>query len=309
MATVGSTTAAQSAPAAAPVEIQIRDARSYWRESLTRLSENRIGMACGIFILAMAVIALLAPVLAQLIHHDAYRQNLDNTFGPPSASNWLGTDELGRDTLTRLMFGAQVSLGIGFLAILLSLTVGASVGLAAGYFGGWIDEILMRAVDILLSIPSIYLLILMSSLPWFRGNVIYLAVLLAFIGWGGLARLVRGEVLSIKTREFMIATKSVGAGDIRLMFRHLLPDALPVMIVSSTLGVGGIILAEAALDFIGLGVQLPTPSWGNMLLNSQSYFYHSLWLVYIPGAMIVLTVLATNIFGNALRDAFDPRLK
>lgn len=309
MATVGSTTAAQSAPAAAPVEIQIRDARSYWRESLTRLSENRIGMACGIFILAMAVIALLAPVLAQLIHHDAYRQNLDNTFGPPSASNWLGTDELGRDTLTRLMFGAQVSLGIGFLAILLSLTVGASVGLAAGYFGGWIDEILMRAVDILLSIPSIYLLILMSSLPWFRGNVIYLAVLLAFIGWGGLARLVRGEVLSIKTREFMIATKSVGAGDIRLMFRHLLPNALPVMIVSSTLGVGGIILAEAALDFIGLGVQLPTPSWGNMLLNSQSYFYHSLWLVYIPGAMIVLTVLATNIFGNALRDAFDPRLK
>lgn len=309
MATVGSTAASQPAPVAAPVDIQIRDARSYWRESLTRLSENKIGMACGIFILVMALIALLAPVLAQLINHDAYRQNLDNTFGPPSASNWFGTDELGRDTLTRLLFGARVSLGIGFLAIFLSLTVGACVGLAAGYFGGWIDEILMRAVDILLSIPSIYLLILMSSLPWFRGNVIYLAVLLAFIGWGGLARLVRGEVLSIKTREFMIATKSVGAGDIRLMFRHLLPNALPVMIVSSTLGVGGIILAEAALDFIGLGVQLPTPSWGNMLLNSQSYFYHSLWLVYIPGAMIVLTVLATNIFGNALRDAFDPRLK
>ncbi len=167
----------------------------------------------------------------------------------------------------------------------------------------------MRAVDILLSIPSIYLLILLSSLPWFRGNVIYLAMLLAFIGWGGLARLVRGEVLSIKTREFMLATRSVGASNIRLMFRHLLPNVLPVMIVSSTLGVAGIILAEAALDFIGLGVQLPTPSWGNMLLNSQSYFYHSLWLVYVPGTMIVLTVLAINIFGNALRDAFDPRLK
>jgi len=309
MATVGRATAAEPKPAAAVAPIDHGEARSYWRESLTRLSENKIGMACGIFILIMAAIALLAPVLAQAIHHDAFRQNLDNTFGPPSASNWLGTDELGRDTLTRLLFGARVSLGIGFLAISLSLTVGACVGLAAGYFGGWIDEILMRAVDILLSIPSIYLLILMSSLPWFRGNVIYLAVLLAFIGWGGLARLVRGEVLSIKTREFMIATKSVGAGHTRLMFRHLLPNVLPVMIVSSTLGVGGIILAEAALDFIGLGVQLPTPSWGNMLLNSQGYFYHSLWLVYVPGTMIVLTVLATNIFGNALRDAFDPRLK
>ncbi len=165
----------------------------------------------------------------------------------------------------------------------------------------------MRFVDILLSIPAIYLFILVASV--LSLNVISLSFLIALVGWGGVARLVRGEVLSVKNRDFIMATRSVGASDARLMLRHLLPNVLPVMIVAASLGVGGIILVEAALDFIGLGVRPPTPSWGNMLSNSQSYFVHSAWLVALPGACIFITVLGLNIFGNAVRDAFDPRLK
>jgi peptide/nickel transport system permease protein len=158
-----------------------------------------------------------------------------------------------------------------------------------------------------LAVPAIFLFILMSIL--LRPTPITLAMIIASVGWGGVARLVRGEVLSIKQRDFMLATRSIGARDPRLIFLHLLPNALPVLIVAASLGVGQIILIEAALDFLGLGIQPPTASWGNMLSNSQSYFYHSIWLVILPGVTIFTTVLASNIFGNAVRDAFDPRLK
>ena len=177
----------------------------------------------------------------------------------------------------------------------------------AGYYGKWVDDILMRLVDTVLAIPAIFLFILMSIL--FRPNPITLAIIIASVGWGGVARLVRGEVLSVKERDFILATRSIGARDFRLMLRHLLPNVLPVLIVSASLGVGQIILIEAALDFLGLGIQPPTPSWGNMLTNAESYFFHSFWLVIWPGIAIFATVLASNIFGNAIRDAFDPRLK
>jgi len=165
----------------------------------------------------------------------------------------------------------------------------------------------MRIVDTVLSIPAIFLFILMSIL--FKPNAVTLAAIIASVGWGAVARLVRGEVLSVKERDFILATRSIGARDIRLMVRHLLPNVLPVLIVSASLGVGQIILVEAALDFLGLGIQPPTASWGNMLTNSQSYFYHDIWLVIFPGVMIFATVLASNVFGNSIRDAFDPRLK
>jgi peptide/nickel transport system permease protein len=295
----------------------LRPAQSYWSESWERLRGNRVGMTAGALVLLMVAIAVAAPFLSKyVINHTPYAIDLANTFSPPSKTNWLGTDEAGRDTLTRLVYGAQVTLTVAFLAVLVSLLVGGTVGLVAGFYGGWVDNILMRFVDILLAIPSIYLLILLTILQPKIGPVHLstsdprsLAVIIAVVGWGVLARLVRGETLSVKNRDFMVAARSIGASDFRLLARHLLPNVLAVMIVSASLGTGAIIITESVLDFIGLGIQPPIASWGNMLTNSQTYFYHSIWLVMLPGALIFVTVLAMNLFGNALRDAFDPRLK
>jgi peptide/nickel transport system permease protein len=285
-----------------------RPAQSFWNESWQRLRANRIGVAAGALILLFALIAIAAPIFSLVLTHlQPQTINLDITFRPPGGGHLLGTDELGRDTLTRLIWGGRVTLGVAFLTVLIALSVGSSVGMLAGYYGKWIDDLLMRFVDMVLAIPAIFLFILMSIL--FRPNAVTLALIIASVGWGSVARLVRGEVLSVKERDFILATRSIGARDLRLMVRHLLPNVLPVLIVAASLGVGQIILIEAALDFLGLGIQPPTASWGNMLTNAESYFYHSFWLVIWPGVTIFLTVLASNIFGNAIRDAFDPRLK
>lgn len=294
-----------------------RRAKSYWSESWERLRANRVGMLAGAVVVLMVAVALAAPLVATyLVHHTPYSIDLSATFSAPNRAHWLGTDEDGRDTLVRLMYGAQVTLTVAFLSVAVSLLVGGTVGLVAGFYGGWTDNLLMRFVDILLSIPSIYLLILLTILQPKIGPVhlstsdpLSLAVIIAVVGWGGLSRLVRGEVLSVKNRDFMLAARSIGASDVRLLSRHLLPNVLAVMIVAASLNVGAIIITESVLDFIGLGIQPPTASWGNMLTNSQTYFYHSMWLVLLPGALIFITVLAMNLFGNALRDAFDPRLK
>jgi peptide/nickel transport system permease protein len=285
-----------------------RPGQSYWSQSWERLRANRIGMACGAVILVLGAIAIAAPLIPTYITHFAYSdQDLTHIFRPPSSAHWLGTDDLGRDTLTRLVYGARISLTVGLLTVAMSIAVGGTVGLIAGYYGGWIDNILMRLVDTLLSIPSIFLFILLSIL--LRPNAVTLSMIIAIVGWGNVARLVRAESLSIKTRDFITATRSIGARDVRLILRHLLPNALPVMIVAASLAVGQIILVEAALSYLGLGIQPPTPSWGNMLSNAQQYFYHSVYLVIFPGVCLFATVLAANIFGNAVRDAFDPRLK
>jgi peptide/nickel transport system permease protein len=285
-----------------------RRAKSYWGESWERLRANRIGMLAGYVILFLAVVAILAPVFSLLVTHvQPDRQDLDSQFLPPGPQHWLGADETGRDTLTRLIWGARVSLGVGFLTVTMQIIVGGCVGLVAGFFSGWVDNLLMRIVDMVLAIPAIFLFILMAIL--FTPNALTLSLIIASVGWGGVARLVRAEVLSVRSRDFMLATRSLGASNVRLMGRHLLPNVLPVMIVAASLGVGAIILAEAALDFLGFGIHPPTPSWGNMLSNAQTYFAHSTWLVVFPGIMIFVTVLAANLFGNAVRDAFDPRLR
>jgi peptide/nickel transport system permease protein len=295
-------------PGAAIEGESTRPAQSYWNESWERLRANRIGVAMGALILVFTLIAVLAPVFsAVLTHFQPQTVDLSQTFKVPGGAHILGTDELGRDTLTRLIWGARVTLGVALLTVAVSLSVGTAVGMLAGYYGGWLDDILMRLVDTVLAIPAIFLFILMSIL--FKPTPVSLALIIASVGWGQVARLVRGEVLSVKQRDFILATRSIGARHIRLMVRHLLPNVLPVLIVAASLGVGQIILIEAALDFLGLGIQPPTPSWGNMLTNAESYFFHSVWLVYFPGVMIFVTVLASNVFGNAVRDAFDPRLK
>jgi peptide/nickel transport system permease protein len=288
-----------------------RAGRSYWSESWRRLREDRLGMAAGSVVAFMTLVAISAPLLSALVtHHTFSAQDLDNNFAPPlTPGHLLGTDELGRDTLTRLIYGAQVSMGVAFLTVAISLAVGASVGLLAGFYGGLVDEVLMRIVDVVLSVPRIFLFILVGILFFRQSSLFTLALVIASVGWGGTARLTRGEVLSLRTRDFMLAARTLGAGDLRLMLRHLLPNSLPVLTVAASLGVGGVILAEAALDYLGFGIHPPTPSWGNMLTNAQTYFVHSPWLVFLPGACIFVTVLAANVFGNAIRDAFDPRLK
>lgn len=294
-----------------------RRSASFWSEGWRRLRENRFGIGAGILLLVLSVIAIAAPLLSTYVtHHDPGSTDLSNTFSGIARQHWLGTDELGRDTLTRLIYGARVSLQVGFLAVALYILIGASIGMLAGFYSGILDDLLMRFVDIVLAVPAVLLLILIASLLplplgpiTLRHDPTTLAAVIAIISWGSTARLVRGEVLSLKNRDYILATRSIGATNFRIMARHLLPNVLPVMIVVASLGVGFVILLEAALDFIGLGVQPPTPSWGNMLLNSQSYFYHSQLLVWAPGISIFITVLAANIFGNAVRDAFDPRLR
>jgi peptide/nickel transport system permease protein len=286
-----------------------RPARGYWKEATGRLRRNRIGVASGLVLVFFVLVAVTSPLLAALITH-AGPQSIDlvNTFLPPlTPHHILGTDDLGRDELTRMLYGAQVSMGIGFLALAVSLTVGAAVGLLAGYYGGLIDGLLMRFVDIILAVPAIFLFILMSIL--FKPNTITLALIISSVGWGSIARLVRGEVLSVRTRDFMVATRALGASDARLIVRHLLPNVLHVLIVFGSLYLGQVVLIEAALDFLGLGISPAIPSWGNMLTNSQTFFFHSSWLVIWPGVTIFVTVLAANLFGNAIRDAFDPRLR
>ncbi len=289
--------------------VRARPGKSYWRESWERLRLNRLGIAAGLVLVFFILIAILSPLLSAIVTHAEYRTiDLANPFAPPlSPRHILGTDDLGRDELTRLLWGAQVSMGIGFLSVFVALTIGAAVGLVAGYYGRLIDGLLMRFVDMLLAIPAIFLFILMALL--FKPNAITLALIIASVGWGSIARLVRGEVLSVRARDFMVAGKALGASDVRLIVRHLLPNVLHVLIVYGSLYLGQVILIEAALDFLGLGITPPTPSWGNMLTNSQTFFFHSSWLVLWPGVTIFLSVLAANLFGNALRDAFDPRLR
>ena len=307
------TTSLDAAALARDDALPTRPPRSYWAESWDRLRSNRYGMTAGAVILTFGLIGLFAPLIsAYVTRYDPNRQVLLDQFSGVSARHVLGTDELGRDTLTRLIYGARVSYLIGFLTVGLSLTIGSTCGIVAGFYGGLVDRVLGRAVDMLLAVPTFYLLVLIAAthpLGLTTNQPVPLAVVLALLGWGGTSRLVRGEVLSVKQRDFILATRSVGASGLRIMFRHVLPNVAAVMIIVASLGVGGVILAEAGLDFIGLGIVPPTPTWGNMLNNAQSYFYHSTLLVLAPGLMIFVAVLCFNLFGNAIRDALDPRLR
>jgi peptide/nickel transport system permease protein len=280
----------------------------YWRESGRRLVRDRVALA-SIGVLALfALLAIAAPLVSRYVtHYSADDQDLLRTFRGPSGAHWLGTDELGRDTLTRLVWGGRVTLGVGLLTVSVTLVIGTAVGLVAGFYGRWIDAAAMRVVDSVLAFPDIFLFMLIAVL--IRPTPVALALIIAAVGWADVSRLIRAEVLVLRNEDYILALRSLGASNTRLIVGHILRNALPIVIVTASLRIGQVILIEAALDFLGLGVQPPTPSWGNMLSNAQSYFYHSAWLVILPGLAIVLTVLATNLLGNALRDALDPRLR
>jgi peptide/nickel transport system permease protein len=284
-----------------------RHGESNWARAWRRFRANKLALLALLVTLALGLLTVGAPLVSRYITHvgPADQRLLDN-FATPSAEHWLGSDEYGRDVLTRIAYGGRVSLGIALLGTTVALLTGTCVGALAAYYGGWIDMVLMRFVDVMLSIPAIFLLILVGSL--LPLGPVALAVIIALLSWFGVARLVRAEILSVKRRDYVDAARVVGASDWTIVTRHILPNVLHIIIVAATLAVPGFILTEAALSFLGFGVQPPTPSWGNMLTNATQYFYSSISLVFIPGFFITITVLALSTVGDALRDALDPRL-
>jgi peptide/nickel transport system permease protein len=287
----------------------LRQTPGFWRRAWRRFHRNKVAMV-GLGILVLVVVFVLgAGLISSWTGYSYSKASLDvheSLLDPGTGGHILGTDKLGRDTLVRLAYGGRVSLRVAGLAATLTLAIGALVGAVSGYFGGFIDGILMRFVDVLLCLPGISILILVSAL--YHPGPNELAVLIAVISWTGIARLVRAEVLSLRSRDFIEATRVIGASNARIIFRHILPNVVPIMVVWVSLAIPGLILLEASLSFLGLGVKIPTPSWGNMLQEAAPYFTKSWWVVFIPGFAIYITVLAINLVGNGLRDALDPRL-
>lgn len=257
----------------------------------------------------LVLLALMAIFAPQLAPHAYEAIDLDNMQSPPTlkGSHYFGTDDLGRDQFTRIVFGARISLSIGIFAALVSASIGTVLGATAGYYGGLIDSAIMRFTDIMFSIPVLPLVIILSSV--LKPSVPLLVAIIGCLGWMGTARMVRGSILSIRTLDYITAARSQGATDFRIIFKHCLPNALAPIIVSATLSVGGAIISESVLSFLGLGVQPPTPSWGNMLQGAQATMDTKPWLAIFPGLFILVTVLSVNFLGDGLRDALDPRMK
>jgi len=268
---------------------------------LSRDTRARIGLLVVVMLL---LVAILAPLLAR---HDPIRGDLIRQLEPPSAEHWMGTDIQGRDVWARLVYGARISLAVGLISQSIALAIGLTLGLIAGYFGRWIDDLVMRLADVTLAFPTLLLLIAMVAA--LQPSLIVVFVTVGLVGWAGMARLVRGQVLVVRQLEYVHAARALGTTDGRIITRHVLPNVIAPVVIASTLGMAGAIMAEAALSFLGLGVQPPTPSWGAMIADGRdlSQLRSSPWTSLFPGLAIGATVLGFNLLGDALRDALDPR--
>lgn len=264
---------------------------------MKELMRDRLAMAGLVVLSLLAVVAVTAPWIAP---HDPLLVKVPDALLPPSAAHWLGTDQLGRDVLSRLIYGTRISLIIGFIAVGIASVIGIGVGALAGYYGGWTDAVLMRLVDTMLSIPTIFLLLAIIAIVGPSIHVIM--VVIGLTSWMGVARLIRAEILSLKEREFVLAARVIGASSWRILGRHLIPNAVGPVLVSATLGVGSAILTESVLSYLGLGVQPPTPSWGNILNEGRIAIGVAWWLTVSPGLAILITVLAFNLLGEGLRE-------
>ena len=274
------------------------------REFWARFRRNRLAMSGLILVAGMFVVSLAAPWLAP---YDPNFIDLKQVLMAPSSQHWLGTDTLGRDVLSRIIYGAQVSLKVGFVAVGLATLIGLLIGALAGYYGHWVDNILMRLVDLMLCFPVFFLILAVIAV--LGPSIWNIMAIIGLTSWMGVARLVRAEFLSLREREFIVAARALGASDSRLIWRHLLPNALTPVMVSATLMIAGAILTESALSFLGLGVQPPTPSWGNILTEGQANIEIAWWLSVFPGLAILVTVMSYNLLGEGIREAIDPRLK
>jgi peptide/nickel transport system permease protein len=281
-----------------PLEKQRRRAGAW-----TRFSHHRLAVIGVIILGLLAFSAIGAPVIGR---HDPNRTSIRDYRKPPTAQHILGSDASGRDVFSRLLYAGRISLSVGLVSVAIYTSIGVILGAFAGYYGGWVDSAIMRLADIFLAFPALIIIITLVSL--LGPSVWNIMMVIGFLGWPSIARILRGQFLSLREQEFVIASKAIGSSNRRIIFRHLLPNALAPIIVAATFGMAGAILLEAGLSFLGLGVQPPTASWGNMLNDAQSLpILQSMpWLWLPPGVMIALAVLSINFIGDGLRDAFDP---
>ncbi|MBC7755197.1 MAG: ABC transporter permease [Bdellovibrio sp.] len=269
---------------------------------LMKALTNPLSKAGFIIIVAVFLLAMLAPFIAP---YDPDDINVKAILIEPSWQHWMGTDGLGRDVLSRMLFGGRISLLVGLVAVGISTIIGIILGAIAGYYRGWVDTFIMRLVDVMLSIPSFFLIL--AVIAFLTPSIVNVMIVIGLTSWMGVTRLVRAEFLSLSGREFVQASRALGAKDARLIFTHLLPNSLTPIIVSSVLGVAGAVLLESGLSFLGLGVQAPQASWGNILTDGKDYIQFAWWLSLFPGLAILITVLGYNLLGEGLRDALDPR--
>ena len=277
---------------------------SLWDDAWRRLKRNRAAVGSLIFLLVLIAAAMAAPLLTP---YSPFKPDFDLALIPPSPEHPLGTDELGRDMIARLIFGARVSLGVGLIVQTVSIVFGTLIGLVSGYFGGLVDGVLMRFVDIMYAFPNFLFAVFMVAL--LEPSAISIILVLSIVGWPFPARLVRGQVLSLRKLEYVEAARVVGASDWRIMLRHILANTLSVLIVQFTLGIAAVIMAEAGLSFLGIGIRPPNPTWGGMIAKGRQYFRSFPYLALYPSALLSLTVLAFNFLGDGLRDALDPRMR
>lgn len=282
--------------------VPMKPARPRWRETLGLLARNRTALVASLVLLLIVVVATFDQTFAS---QGPNEQDIPNRLQPPSWSHPFGTDDLGRDILSRVIIGASVSLQVGFLAVGLALVAGTLIGLLAGYYGRWVDDVLMRLMDMLFAFPAVLLAIAILAIrgPGTTNTIIAIAIVYVPI----FARVTRASVLGVREEVYVRASRSVGASDLRLLTRHVLPNAAPPIIVQTSVSLAFAVLAEAALSFLGLGTQPPAPSWGLMLAEGRGYIEQAWWLAFFPGMAIVVTVLCFNLLGDGLRDVLDPR--
>ncbi len=267
-------------------------------------SRNRMAIAGGIVVILLFVVSLLASWISP---YDPNEINLHEVLSHPSLAHLFGTDQLGRDVLSRMIWGAGISLKVGFVATGVAICIGVILGALAGYYGRWVDTVIMRFVDIMLCFPAFFLILAVIAI--LEPSIWNIMIVIGLTSWMGITRLVRADFISLKERDFVQAARAIGASDLRIIFRHILPNAMASVLVAATLGVAGAILTESALSFLGIGVQPPTPSWGNILTAGKNNIDIAWWLSLYPGLAILITVLGYNLLGEGIRDSLDPRLK
>jgi peptide/nickel transport system permease protein len=269
-----------------------------------RFSANSLATLSAYLIVLLFIIAFLAPILAPYDPH-LIKDVVNTRYLSPSVAHLFGTDSLGRDLFSRAIFGARISLSIGILSVLISMSLGTIYGAVAGYFGGVIDNILMRLVDVIMAFPIFFLMLLLVGV--FDASILMLILILGFTSWAGTARYIRGEILSLREREFIESSRAIGLPAHLIIWRHLIPNALSPVLVSATLMVGGMIMAEAGLSFLGIGISPPTPSWGNMISEGQEAVFTGWWIAFFPGLLLTITILSFNLLADGLRDALDTK--
>ena len=282
--------------------------RTVWSIARRRLRRNPPALLALGFLVLIHFVAIVGPIAGPLfLRTDPFTADPVGSLRAGSLAHPLGTDEIGRDVLARLVLGSRVSLGVGFIAMVISLVAGVAMGSLSGYFGRWVDVVLMRFTDAMMALPVLF--VILAALAVFGGGAATATIVIGLTAWMPVARVVRGEYLRWRVTEFVDAARAIGSSDFRIMLRHILPQVMPSIIVAATLNVAFAILTESAISYLGLGIRPPLPSWGNMLQNAQIYIWSAPNLALYPGAMILATVLAYNFLGDGLRDALDPRLK